>query len=215
VAAGGPLSAFLLLTAMLRHAHRPTVCHMASSPAFASRQHPSLGRKVGTVPRIPPPAAALAAAVLQRALSSGKGPPTEGRTVGAATISLVSFSMAGAAASRFRQSGTTVEPFHPDQASVLVTSGANAVSRNPMYVGMAGLLLAHAVWRGSWTALLPLAGFVVFLDRVQIRAEEEALLEKFGDAYRAYQAATPRWLDRRSLHVVRRGTPERGQTAHR
>ena len=68
-----------------------------------------------------------------------------------------------------------------------------------MYVGMAGLLLAHAVWRGSWTALLPVVGFVVFIDRAQIQAEETALLEKFGAAYEAYRATTPRWIDRRSL----------------
>ena len=110
--------------------------------------------------------------------------------------------MAGAAASRFRQSGTTLEPFQPDRASVLVTSGANAISRNSMYVGMAGLLLAHAVWRGSWTALLPLAGFVAFNDRTQIQAEETALLEKFGAAYEAYKATTPRRIDRRSIRFT-------------
>ena len=112
--------------------------------------------------------------------------------------------MAGTAASRFRSSGTTLEPFQPDRASVLVTSGANAISRNPMYVGMAGLLLAHALWRGSWTALLPVVGFVVFIDRAQIHAEETALLEKFGAAYEAYQAETPRWVDQRSLGFGRR-----------
>jgi protein-S-isoprenylcysteine O-methyltransferase Ste14 len=116
--------------------------------------------------------------------------------------SLASLSMAGTAASRFRRSGTTLEPIHPDRASVLVTSGANAVSRNPMYVGMTGLLLAHAVWRGSWTALLPLVGFVVFIDRAQIQAEEAALLEKFEAAYEAYRATTPRWVDRRSLGLA-------------
>ena len=58
---------------------------------------------------------------------------------------------------------------------------------------------AHAAWRGSWTALLPLAGFVAFIDRAQIRAEETALLEKFGAAYEVYMTTTPRWVDRRSL----------------
>ena len=85
---------------------------------------------------------------------------------------------------------------------MLVTSGANSISRNPMYVGLAGLLLAHAVWRGSGVALLPLAGFVAFIDRVQIHAEEVALLEKFGAEYAAYQATTPRWVDRRSLGLT-------------
>ncbi len=107
--------------------------------------------------------------------------------------------MAGAAASRFRHSGTTLEPLNPGLASVLVTTGANAVSRNPMYLGLAGVLAAHALWRGSWAALVPMAGFVVFIDRVQIRAEEAALLEKFGPAYDAYRAASPRWIDSRSF----------------
>ena len=70
-----------------------------------------------------------------------------------------------------------------------------------MYVGLSGLLVAHAVWRGSWAALLPLAGFVAFIDRIQVQAEETALLEKFGAEYDAYRAATPRWVDRRSLNV--------------
>ena len=117
----------------------------------------------------------------------------------AATVSLASMSMAGAAASQFRRSGTTVEPFHPDHASVLVTTGPNSMSRNPMYAGMAGLLLAHAIWRDSWVALAPLAGFVLLIDRLQIESEESALLAKFGVEYEAYCAATPRWLDRRSL----------------
>jgi len=116
-----------------------------------------------------------------------------------ATVSLASMSMAGAAASRFRRSGTTLEPFHPDHASVLVTTGANSISRNPMYVGLAGLLVANAIWRGSWAALAPVAGFVVLIDRLQIKAEESALLQEFGAEYEAYRAISPRWLDRRSL----------------
>jgi protein-S-isoprenylcysteine O-methyltransferase Ste14 len=68
-----------------------------------------------------------------------------------------------------------------------------------MYVGLTGVLLAHAMWRGSWRALLPVAGFVAVVDRVQIAAEEAALRERFGDDYEAYLAAVPRWLDLRSF----------------
>lgn len=151
------------------------------------------------VPHIPPPLAVLGAAVAQRALSGATPPPGKGRAAVAATVALASISMAGAAANRFRRTGTSLEPLRPDRASVLVTSGANTISRNPMYLGLAGLLVAHAVWRGSWAALLPLAGFVAFIDRVQIQAEEAALLEKFGAEYNAYQVTTPRWIDQRSL----------------
>ena len=87
----------------------------------------------------------------------------------------------------------------PDQASALVTTGPNSISRNPMYVGMAGLLTAHAIWRGSWVALLPVAGFVVLIDRLQIEAEESALLAKFGTEFESYRAASPRWVGLRSL----------------
>ena len=107
--------------------------------------------------------------------------------------------LAGAAAGQFRRQGTTVDPFDPARASALVTTGANAVSRNPMYVGMAGLLVANALRRGSWKALLPVAGFTLVIDRVQIAAEETALLAHFGADYEAYLRAVPRWLDGRSL----------------
>lgn len=150
---------------------------------------------------IPPPLAGLGAVMAQRALSGATPPPSKGRAAVTATIVLVSLSLAGAAASRFLRSGTTLEPLHPDRVSVLVTSGANTISRNPMYVGMAGVLVAHAVWRGSWVALLPVAGFVVLMDRVQIQAEEAALLEKFGPGYDAYRTTSPRWVDRRSLNL--------------
>ena len=70
-------------------------------------------------------------------------------------------------------------------------------------VGMAGLLVANAIRRGSWAALAPVAGFVVIIDRLQIEAEESALLEKFAVEYEAYRAASPRWLDRRSLDFAK------------
>ncbi|MBA3780412.1 MAG: isoprenylcysteine carboxylmethyltransferase family protein [Nocardioides sp.] len=151
--------------------------------------------------RVPPPLLALAAALAQRALTRAS-PPNPGRAAVAATVAAVSVAMAGSAAGHFRHRGTTLEPFHPDRATFLVTAGANSISRNPMYVGMAGLLVAHALSRGSWRALVPVAGFVVVIDRLQVEAEESALLDKFGDEYESYRAASPRWLDRRSLHFA-------------
>jgi protein-S-isoprenylcysteine O-methyltransferase Ste14 len=106
---------------------------------------------------------------------------------------------AAAAAGQFRRQGTTLEPVNPALASVLVTTGANSVSRNPMYVGLAGLLVANAVRLGSWKALLPVAAFTLVIDRQQIAAEESALLANFGADYEAYRARVPRWLGRRSV----------------
>jgi protein-S-isoprenylcysteine O-methyltransferase Ste14 len=148
---------------------------------------------------LPPPVVALAAALAQRALTGATERPGAARTAVAAAVGVASVSMAGVTAGLFRRSETTVDPLHPDRASVLVTTGPNAVSRNPMYVGMAGVLLANAVWRGRWVALLPVAGFVALIDRLQIEEEESALLEKFGDEYQAYRASSPRWISPRSL----------------
>ena len=63
-------------------------------------------------------------------------------------------------------------------------------------------------WRGSWTALVPVAAFVLVIDRTQVPAEEAALVASFGASYDAYRAAVPRWLDARSLRGLgsRRGT---------
>ena len=71
-----------------------------------------------------------------------------------------------------------------------------------MYVGMAGLLLAHATYRGSWSAVTPAAAFVAVIDVYQVRFEEAALRERFGELYDAYSATVPRWLDARSVRAV-------------
>ncbi|MGA8995225.1 MAG: isoprenylcysteine carboxylmethyltransferase family protein, partial [Nocardioidaceae bacterium] len=119
------------------------------------------------------------------------------RPAAATAVGLASGALSGAAVRHFRRRGTTIEPFDPGRASVLVTTGVNSRTRNPMYVGLAGLLVAHALWRGSWVALVPVAGFVVVIDRVQVRAEESALLETFGSDYAEYRDAVPRWLGAR------------------
>ena len=150
--------------------------------------------------RVPPPLLMVAAGVVQRAMPGRGTSPV--RTVVAVGVAAVSATLAGASSRSFRRTGTTVLPFHPEQTSALVTTGANAVSRNPMYVGMAGLLLAHATYRGSLPALGPAAAVVAFIDAYQVRFEEGALFERFGDLYDAYCATVPRWLDTRSLRAV-------------
>ncbi len=147
--------------------------------------------------RIPPPLLVLAAAAVQRLtpLWGRPGPLRRlvGQTVGTASVAM----MAGASA-QFLVYRTTVDPREPERATTLVTSGPNLVSRNPMYLGMTGLLAAHAVSRGHWMAWVPVAAFALMMDRSQILAEERALKELFGAEYEDYCAAVPRWLGRRS-----------------
>ena len=145
------------------------------------------------MPVVPPPLIALGAAVVQHRLAPGRGTGT-GRKLAAVAVTAGSVALMGGALSRFKANDTTFEPFEPIKASALVTDGPNALTRNPMYVGMAGLLAAHALFRGGILTALPVAGFVAVIDRVQVRPEEEALRQLFGQEYDDYCAAVPRWL---------------------
>jgi protein-S-isoprenylcysteine O-methyltransferase Ste14 len=147
------------------------------------------------VPVVPPPIYAVAGLLTQHLLA-GNGRAGAVRKLAGGVVAAGSAALAAGTVRRFRESGTTVEPFHPETTKVLVTTGPNALTRNPMYVGMAGLLGAHALVRGGWLTVLPLAAFVAVIDLTQVRPEEAALRELFGEEYDAYCAQVPRWLPR-------------------
>jgi protein-S-isoprenylcysteine O-methyltransferase Ste14 len=94
----------------------------------------------------------------------------------------------------FRRAHTTVDPLHPDKASRLVTGGIYRVSRNPMYLGFALLLLAWAVFLASPWMLLGVPAFMLYIGRFQIQPEERALETLFGQEFRDYRAQVRRWL---------------------
>jgi protein-S-isoprenylcysteine O-methyltransferase Ste14 len=103
------------------------------------------------------------------------------------------------AVSAFRRHETTVDPLAPERASQLVSDGPFLLTRNPMYVAMAGVLVANAVARRSTLGMLPAAGFVLLIDKAQIEAEERVMAGKFGAEWVRYVATTPRWLSPRSF----------------
>ena len=76
----------------------------------------------------------------------------------------------------------------------MVTNGIYGFTRNPMYLGLALILLGLAVFLASPWALLGPVGFVAFITRFQIRPEERALQARFGAAYTAYCARVRRWV---------------------
>jgi protein-S-isoprenylcysteine O-methyltransferase Ste14 len=145
------------------------------------------------MPTVPPPVIALVAAGVQHALAPDR-PSSRLRKGLALGATAAGAGLMAGAVRRFLAAGTTVEPFDPSQASVLVTDGPNALTRNPMYVGMAGVLTAHALARGGWATWLPVAGFVAVIDRVQVQPEEAALGARFGDEYEDYRRRVRRWL---------------------
>jgi protein-S-isoprenylcysteine O-methyltransferase Ste14 len=148
------------------------------------------------VPVVPPPLYAVTGLAAQHlhARTARNGTVGAVRKLAGAAVAAGSLALMAGSAQRFRAGGTTVEPFHPERASMLVTDGPNALTRNPMYAGMAGVLTAHALVRRGWLSVLPLAAFVIVIDHTQIRPEEAALRELFGEEYDAYCARVPRWL---------------------
>lgn len=95
---------------------------------------------------------------------------------------------------QFRQARTTIDPLRPGKASSLVATGLFSVSRNPMYLGMVIALLGVLVRLGSLTAAVVPAFFVWVITEVQIKPEEAALSQLFGDAYTDYCQRVRRWL---------------------
>lgn len=73
----------------------------------------------------------------------------------------------------------------------LVTTGPYRFTRNPMVFGMNLVYLALVVYLGSPTGLVALVLFVAALIPYLRWAEEERLLEDFGEEYLRYRRCTP------------------------
>jgi protein-S-isoprenylcysteine O-methyltransferase Ste14 len=110
-----------------------------------------------------------------------------GGTLIAMTILIMTFAITG-----FRRAGTPVPTRAP--TSALVTRGAHALSRNPIYLSFFFFYLGIVLLTHSWSTLALLPVFALVM-RYGVVAREEAYLEnKFGDDYRAYKGRVPRWL---------------------
>lgn len=107
---------------------------------------------------------------------------------------LVGVWMCAAGVLEFRRAQTTVDPRKPESSASLVSSGIYSVTRNPMYVGFTLLLLALATFLASPWSLLVVVGFVLYLNRYQIRPEERALTELFGQEFVEYRSRVRRWI---------------------
>lgn len=92
----------------------------------------------------------------------------------------------------FWRKKTTIEPHHAP--GTLIVEGPYRLSRNPIYLGMVGILTGQVIWFGALSGVvLPLLLLWVLTARFA-KPEEAALLEAFGEEGRAYLVATRRWL---------------------
>lgn len=147
--------------------------------------------------RIPPPAVAvLIGAAMWGTARLGPlidlAPALRIAVAAAVAVTGVAFNIAGMVA--FQRARTTLNPMNPEKASTLVTTGVYGITRNPMYVGGALLLVSWAVYLSSVWALLGPLLFVLYITKLQILPEERALSAMFGSGFDAYRDQVRRWL---------------------
>lgn len=92
----------------------------------------------------------------------------------------------------FRRAGTKPEPWKPTTA--LVTDGPYRWSRNPMYLGMAGLYVGLAMLLGLGWAVVLFPAVLATMHYGVIAREERYLERLFGAAYGDYRARVRRWI---------------------
>jgi len=94
----------------------------------------------------------------------------------------------------FNRAKTTVNPTKPESASSLVRTGIYQRTRNPMYMGFLLILVGWAIAMANIVSFLVLPGFVIYMNRFQIKPEERALTLIFGEDFKAYCVETRRWI---------------------
>ncbi len=126
------------------------------------------------------------------ALLSAPVLPAPTQYVIAAVLAALGGGLAVWAAPQFLRHDTSIHVHRP--TSALITSGAYARSRNPLYVGLILLYLAGAAAVDSLWLLALAVPAIVSLQAGVIVREERYLEAKFGEAYRDYARRVRRWL---------------------
>jgi protein-S-isoprenylcysteine O-methyltransferase Ste14 len=94
--------------------------------------------------------------------------------------------------SLFLKNSTTLQP--SEEPTSLVTSGPFRLSRNPIYLGMASILLGVVVVLGTLVALILPVIFIFLIEFFIIPGEERTLEKIFGEPYREYKNNVRRWV---------------------
>ena len=115
----------------------------------------------------------------------------EGQLAGGVLI-VIGLALLVVAGGLFQKAGTNLIPFR--EVTALVTTGVYRYSRNPMYLGMASVLLGLAVTVGATTALLVPPIFMAIIEFRYIRPEEDMLRGVFPEEFPAYCQRVRRWI---------------------
>ena len=129
--------------------------------------------------------------VLHRTFPVQRVVPAPWTYLGIGLIALAAVVMVWAAG-LFARHETTIRPFQ--ESSSLVRSGPFRLSRNPMYLCMAVVLLGAGILMGTLTPLLVIPAFAAWIRHRFIRVEETMMTEAFGEEYEAYRRSVRRWI---------------------
>lgn len=80
------------------------------------------------------------------------------------------------------------------QGHELITEGPYGIVRNPIYLGMFGLMVATGLALAAWWALLGAVAAFLIGNLIRIRAEEKLLQETFGEQFSEYARRVPAFL---------------------
>ena len=86
---------------------------------------------------------------------------------------------------------TYIPDGEPEQ---LVTSGPFAYSRNPIYLGMLGILLSVGLFSQSLSSFLIPVLFIFIIENTWIKHEEDKLKSLFEKEWNEYVLKTRKWL---------------------
>ncbi len=146
--------------------------------------------------RLPPPVVFLLAIVLAVLLGywSPRDPWPRGpfpRLLGLLSIGYGLWLALGAIR-QLSATGQNLAPWKPTPE--VVTVGPYAHSRNPIYVGMASVVLGLGYLLNNGWFSLTAVGAVIIVHRYVVLREEAYLERKFGEVYLDYKRRVRRWL---------------------
>ncbi|MFI5153114.1 MAG: methyltransferase family protein [Chitinophagales bacterium] len=93
---------------------------------------------------------------------------------------------------QFLQSKNTIVTILP--AHSLQTNGIYAITRNPMYIGLAVLYLGLSCFLGNWWNIILFPSLLLIVQEYIIKREEKYLQRRFGQEFQDYKNKVRRWL---------------------
>lgn len=147
--------------------------------------------------RVPPPLVGLVLAAGMWAISHVSLVlhwPLAARLSVAISIAVLGVAIALGGVWSFHRAKTTVNPLKPEKTAALVSTGVYSFTRNPMYLGMALVLVAWAVYLSAVGTVIGPLLFIWYITQFQIIPEERVLDGLFGESFAEYKKRVRRWL---------------------